>query len=122
MPCPTSRSSNGAARRSPYLFRIAANLIADRWKQVSREHLDSVDPASDDLDRPQWPDIERRVILFRLVDDLPADRRSVIIKRFVEGKSIREFALEFGKSEGAIKQLQYRALETLRDQAGGRHE
>ncbi len=99
-----------------WLYRIAANAIADRWKQLSRE---SPNPVSDDLDQAAWPDIERRATLFQLVDSLPVDQRSVIIKRFVEQRSIRDIALEFGRSEGAIKQLQYRALESLRARAGG---
>jgi RNA polymerase sigma-70 factor (ECF subfamily) len=99
-----------------WLYRIAANAIADRWKQLSRE---SPNPVSDDLDQADWPDIERRATLFQLVDSLPVDQRSVIIKRFVEQRSIRDIALEFGRSEGAIKQLQYRALESLRARAGG---
>ena len=102
-----------------WLFRIAANTIADRWRKRSRETVDS---GSDDLDQSSWPDVERRVILIKLVDDLPADQRSVVLKRFVEEKSIREIAQEFGRSEGAIKQLQYRALETLRARAGASHE
>lgn len=102
-----------------WLFRIASNAIADRWRRQSRE---PVDPASDDLDQPHWPDIERRVGLFRLVDTLPPDQRSVILKRFVEEKSIRDIAEELGRSEGAVKQLQFRALESLRARAGGGHE
>src|SRR5262249_9727836 len=77
---------------------------------------------SDDLDQSHWPDIERRVILFRLVDDLPGDQRSVILKRFVEEKSIREIAEELRRSEGAVKQLQFRALENLRVRAGTTHD
>ena len=99
-----------------WLFRIAANAIADRWQRISKERSD---PVSDDLDRASWQEIERRAMLFQLVDDLPADQRSVIIKRFVEQKSIREIAEEFGRSEGAIKQLQFRALENLRERVGG---
>ena len=102
-----------------WLFRIAANAIADRWQRISKERSD---PVSDDLDRASWQEIERRAMLFQLVDDLPADQRSVIIKRFVEQKSIREIAEEFGRSEGAIKQLQFRALENLRARVGGSHE
>ena len=34
--------------------------------------------------------------------------------RFAEEKSIREIADELGRSEGAVKQLQFRALENLR--------
>ena len=76
----------------------------------------------DDLNPSDWPDIERRAALFQLVDTLPEDQRSVIIQRFVEGRSIREIAQEFGRSEGAIKQLQFRALENLRARTGGIHE
>jgi RNA polymerase sigma-70 factor, ECF subfamily len=103
-----------------WLFRIAANAMADVRRKERLRVL--IDPASDDLDQSHWPDIERRVVLSGLVDNLPADQRSVIIKRFVEEKSIRDIAEEFGRTEGAIKQLQFRALETLRARAGGRHE
>jgi RNA polymerase sigma-70 factor, ECF subfamily len=102
-----------------WLFRIAANAIADRWRTLARE---AVQPPADDLDHSHWPDIERRVTLFKLVDGLPRDQRSVILKRFVEEKTIREIAAELGKSEGAVKQLQFRALETLRARVGASHE
>ena len=102
-----------------WLLRIAANAIADRWKKLSKQNAA---PISDDLDQSHWPDIERRAALFQLVDRLPDDQRAVVIKRFVEEKIIREIAKEFERSEGAIKQLQYRALETLRALAGGSYE
>jgi len=41
--------------------------------------------------------------------------------RFVEQKSIREIAQALGRSEGAVKQLQLRAIETLRTQMEGAH-
>jgi RNA polymerase sigma-70 factor (ECF subfamily) len=59
-------------------------------------------------------DVERRARLFRAVDKLPDDQRRVIVLRFAEEKSIREIADELGRSEGAIKQLQFRGLENLR--------
>jgi RNA polymerase sigma-70 factor (ECF subfamily) len=58
--------------------------------------------------------VEERATLFRFVNELPADQHRVIILRFVEQKSIREIAGELRRSEGAIKQLQFRALENLR--------
>jgi len=103
-----------------WLFRIAANTMADRWKKTAKHNTGPI--SDDDLDQSSWPDIERRTMLFQLVDNLPADQRSVVLKRFVEEKSIREIAQEFGRSEGAIKQLQFRALESLRGRVGGRHE
>lgn len=50
-------------------------------------------------------------MLFRSVERLPADQRRVIVMRFAEEKSIREIAEELGRSEGAIKQLQFRTHE-----------
>jgi RNA polymerase sigma-70 factor (ECF subfamily) len=52
--------------------------------------------------------------LFRLVDTLPAEQRRVVVLRFVEEKSIKEVAQEIRKTEGAVKQLQFRALTSLR--------
>ena len=105
---------------SVWLFRIASNAIADRWRQSSRQRPEPV--SDDDLDTSSWHVIERRAALFQLVDSLPEDQRSVVVKRFVEQKSIRDIAEEMGRSEGAIKQLQFRALESLRARAGGGHE
>ena len=56
----------------------------------------------------------RRLGLFQLVDRLPDAQRQVIHMRFVEERSIREVAAVLERSEGAIKQLQLRAIETLR--------
>ena len=50
---------------------------------------------------------------------LPGDQQRVVLERFVEDKSIREIAHELGRTEGAVKQLQFRALETLRARMKG---
>jgi RNA polymerase sigma-70 factor (ECF subfamily) len=100
-----------------WLFRIAANAIADRWKRVAREGGDRV---TDDLEETnaiinnQSENTEQRAALSQLVESLPADQRRVVIMRFVEQKSIREIAQEIRKTEGAVKQLQFRALGKLR--------
>jgi RNA polymerase sigma-70 factor (ECF subfamily) len=49
---------------------------------------------------------------------LPAVQREVIELRFSEERSIREVAEAIGKTEGAVKQLQLRALRSLRDRMG----
>jgi len=59
--------------------------------------------------------------LFRMVEKLPAEQRRVVYGRFVEQRSIREIAQQLGKSEGAVKLLQFRALEKLRSQMEGAH-
>jgi len=62
----------------------------------------------------------RHVHFFRLVEQLPEIQRRVVCERFVEERSIREIARRLRKTEGAIKQLQFRALQTLRAQIGDR--
>jgi RNA polymerase sigma-70 factor (ECF subfamily) len=100
-----------------WLFRIASNAIADRWRQDGRESRELPAEVPDTRELEQ---IERRVLLFQVVDRLPDVQRQVIQMRFVEEKSIREIAAALGRSEGAVKQLQLRALENLRKGMGGR--
>ena len=97
-----------------WLIRIAANALHDRARRPGDEPLvgevGGSEPAiDDDLD-----EIERLAAVFRFVDQLPADQRAVIVERYVEERSIREVAAHLKKTEGAVKQLQLRALQTLR--------
>ncbi len=101
-----------------WLFRIAANVVADRWKQASREVLEDPPEASVEVDLAE---VEHRARLFRMVDELPADQCRVLKMRFAEGKSIREIAQDIGRTEGAVKQLQFRGLESLRKRVEGAH-
>lgn len=94
-----------------WLIRIAAHRIIDRWRRSSH---DAGVPITEDPKDPHMDDIEQRTALFQLVKRLPEDQRRVVMMRFVEEKSIREIAQELGRSEGAVKQLQFRALEKLR--------
>jgi RNA polymerase sigma-70 factor, ECF subfamily len=102
-----------------WLFRIAANLISDRWQRSGREVDDSESIDSAQASTPEIEDVERRATIFRLVDTLPAEQRRVVVLRFVEEKSIKEVAQEIRKTEGAVKQLQFRALTSLRARMEG---
>ena len=99
-----------------WLFRIAANSIADRAQRLVREsagdssHL----PERYTTSEPDLEQIERIARVYQLVDKLPWDQRYVIRLRFAEEKTIREIAQQLSRSEGAIKQLQFRALQNLR--------
>jgi RNA polymerase sigma-70 factor (ECF subfamily) len=99
-----------------WLYRIAANAIADQARHKSRESGNPSDEAIDSAIVADLEEVERRAHIFRAVDSLPPDQRRVIVMRFAEEKSIREIAGELGRSEGAVKQLQFRGLEHLRNQ------
>jgi RNA polymerase sigma-70 factor (ECF subfamily) len=100
-----------------WLFKIASNAIIDRAGKLAKERQAStVEPPTDSSHEEIDQGIEQRARLFYLVNRLPADQQRVVSMRFAEEKSIREIANELGRSEGAVKQLQFRALQTLRAQ------
>ena len=100
-----------------WLFRIAANSIADRAQRLLRETGRELSPQTTDAGVSPEPNLEQVEVIarvYKLVDQLPWDQRCVVRLRFAEEKSIREIARQLSRSEGAIKQLQFRALQTLR--------
>lgn len=96
-----------------WLYGIAANVLAAHWQKLGKvkyeEELDFSDAGAE---------IERSMMLGQAVQALLPDQKHVIVRRFIDQKSIREIAAEMGRSEGAIKQLQLRALENLREKLG----
>jgi RNA polymerase sigma-70 factor, ECF subfamily len=108
-----------------WLFRIAANAIADKWKHAAKESgspaPEEIDAGTLDLETAGYR-IETRAQLFQAVRKLNAEQRRVIQLRFAEEKSIRDIAQEMRKTEGAVKLLQFRAIQNLRDRMSGAHE
>jgi RNA polymerase sigma-70 factor (ECF subfamily) len=103
-----------------WLLRIAANMIVDRSKRGTKEiGQDELLDLPDLGAKPKLEESDECARLFRLVDQLPADQRRVIGMRFAEEKSIREIAQALGRTEGAVKQLQFRALQNLRSRMEG---
>lgn len=108
-----------------WLLGIASHIVADRWRRTTNQPTvvaEDLDSAENGRDVGQHdPGTEEYASLYELVDRLPDVQRLVIVRRFVEQKSMREIAAELGRSEGAVKQLQFRALQTLRTRIGSRH-
>jgi RNA polymerase sigma-70 factor, ECF subfamily len=96
-----------------WLFTIARNAIIDHQQRAARERS-IADPAGDPPEQRSLEDAEHRARLFRMVEKLPEDQCRVIVMRFAEQRSIREIAQTMRRSEGAIKQLQFRGLQNLR--------
>jgi len=103
---------------SAWLIRIAANAVIDRSKRAAREVVDT-DRLPEGIAEPDDGLVDRWALVFSLIEELPADQRTVIVERYVEERSIREVAERLQKSEGAVKQLQFRALQTLRTRMEG---
>ena len=100
---------------SAWLFRIAEHAIAQRGRSMAKEAGVPLEfePVAD-------ADAERRAVLFQLVGTLPDDQRRVIELRYASEKSVREIAEELKRSEAAVKQLHYRAIQNLRKHMEGR--
>jgi RNA polymerase sigma-70 factor (ECF subfamily) len=103
---------------SGWLYRIAHNLVIDHYRRRGRAtfvDIDEVDAASPHSE-PQLSveatlDSEQlRQALLKVTDE----QAQVISLRFLEDLSIAETAEIMGKTEGAIKALQYRAVSALR--------
>jgi RNA polymerase sigma-70 factor (ECF subfamily) len=107
------RFQSGGAPFAAWLLRIAANALVDRSRRLRRE-ASVADDAPELQVEPDADASDRHSDLFRFVNELPAEQRRVIVERFVEQRSIRDIAGRLNRSEGAVKQLQLRALQGLR--------
>ena len=104
---------------SAWLLRIAANAVVDRARRAGRRAPSAFDLAlAREPSEPECVDADTRARLFRCVAELPREQRRVIELRFAEERSMREIATALGKTEGAVKQLQLRALAALRKKIG----
>jgi RNA polymerase sigma-70 factor (ECF subfamily) len=98
-----------------WLYRIASNAIADQARRKLREAGNPTEASSETTVSNDLEIVERRARVFREVERLPKDQRRVIVLRFADEMSIREIAAMLGRTEGAVKQLQFRGLENLRN-------
>jgi RNA polymerase sigma-70 factor (ECF subfamily) len=101
-----------------WLYTIARHLIVDHQRQRGRVTLlpSSEEQLVTDLGDPVRT-MERGLTHRRLVaalTHLTDAQRQVITLKFVEGLSNAEVARRLGKTVGAIKSLQHRALAALR--------
>ncbi len=100
---------------SPWLYRIAHNQLVDEIRKRQRRpslELDNVETISDSENSVEGYSEQQE--LLKLIDRLPPNQRQVIILKFIEGMDNREIAKIMGKSEGALRVMQMRALAALR--------
>lgn len=105
------------AQVSPWLYRTAQNLLIDHYrKQNHRNHLPLNEEVAEKSMLP--PEIVDQKIsetyIRKALKTLTPEQRTVIVLKYLEGKSNQEVAEIMHKSVGAIKSLQNRALNALR--------
>jgi RNA polymerase sigma-70 factor (ECF subfamily) len=105
-----------AAATSAWLYRIAANLVADTYRmrqQLPQAEIDADWPAADPDPAQAVQQDETNRELAQALERLSEDQRLVLVGKFAEDMSNAEIATWLGKSEGAVKSLQHRALQSL---------
>lgn len=104
-----------------WLLAIARNLVADYYRTKKKTVSLEVESPSDLADSAAGPEalVEaslNRNLVRSAVARLKGDRQRVILMRFIDGFSYEEIARALGKSAGAVRVIQYRALQELRHQ------
>jgi RNA polymerase sigma-70 factor (ECF subfamily) len=105
---------------SAWLFRIAHNLAMDHFRAARRtQPEDEVPepPGSEEVSAEEQAmhSIGRQSML-ELIEKLSAEQQQVLTLKFVFNFPNAEVATVLGKTEGAIKSLQHRALVSLQKQ------
>lgn len=102
---------------SAWLYRIAGNLVIDHYRrqpaQPEMAWEDTRPLIADDSPGDRLEQKFDHQELRRAVQGLTSDQQQVIILKFVDGLSNSEVAQILGKTEGAVKSLQHRALASL---------
>jgi RNA polymerase sigma-70 factor (ECF subfamily) len=109
------RSGTTPDNLTAFLYRIAHNLVVDYLRR--NPNLLSLDDATvaDRADPSDFAELEmEKAALRRAITRLTPEQQQVVVLKFIEGLSNDEIALVLGKSAGAVKAMQHRALETLR--------
>lgn len=104
-----------------WLYTIARNTVIDHWKKKKEAHIESNEEYFYELrDHVATPHEasetrERDAALRGMMDSLSPDQQEIITLKFINDLSNKEIAEITGKTEDAIRQLQFRALKILRE-------
>jgi RNA polymerase sigma-70 factor, ECF subfamily len=105
---------------SAWLFRIAHNLSMDHFRAGRRWQPEEEPPEPRDSEERSAEDAAFQSIgrksMLAMIDGLSAEQQQVLTLKFVFNFSNGEAATILGKSEGAVKSLQHRALVSLQKQ------
>ena len=109
-----------AAPFSAWLFRIAHNLAMDHFRANRRWQPEEDVPEAPGSEEPSAEFAAMQSIgrqsMFELIDQLSSEQQQVLTLKFVFNFANAEVATILGKTEGAIKSLQHRALASLQKQ------
>ncbi len=102
-----------------WLMTIARNLTTDHFKagrtrlEMTTEDMSTHDEAHDEGPEDAVIASLTNEVLMEALTQLPGEQQECLVLRFLQGFSIAETAKSLGRSDGAIKQLQLRAVRNL---------
>jgi RNA polymerase sigma-70 factor, ECF subfamily len=99
-----------------YLQTAALNVIRDGWRRAQTRSRAEVllDPNVSAPDAAE--SVVDRELITAALERLSRDYRQVLMLRIMQGLSTAETAERMGRTEAAIRTLQYRALQALKEE------
>ena len=111
----------GSNQFSAWVFRIAHNLVCDYYRK-NEETVEIHDNIPDDKTafhpKEQISVKLTKVQLRNLIKKLPMNYQEVIVLKYINDFDNPAIAKMIGKTEGAVRTLQFRALQQLRSFIG----
>ena len=108
-----------------WLYRLAHNLVVDHYRAqrqlVPLDDVRETEESSEDIEASVEAQLDAEELRLAL-RCLSPEHQQLITLRFVEGLSHAEVAQIVGKSEGATRVVQYRALQALARALNGKRE
>ncbi len=101
-----------------WFITIARNLVTDHFKssrfrlEVSTADMLDADRADEGIEQEVLDNLDNQALL-AAVRQLKPEQQECVVLRFLQGLSVAETAAVMGRSDGAIKQLQLRAVRAL---------
>ncbi len=96
-----------------WLFAVAANRVADHFRQRPTVELDEALPAPSVTAAEAEANLQQASVRAAL-HNLTHEQQNVLALRFADGFSVEETAQALNKTVNAVKALQFRALEALK--------
>jgi len=104
-----------------WIYKIATNAVIDFYRRCSHSNV-SLSERTYEIPDKSTNFVERVLTqdsLSKALSNLTEKQSQVVILKFIEGYRNEEIAKIIGKSIGAVKLLQFRALKSLREYFSG---
>lgn len=96
-----------------WLFGVAAHLVVDFYNRKKYSELDETQPANSSTHVDAETNLRRAEVQIA-IETLTSEQQEVLALRFTSGFSIEETAVHMHRSVTAVKAVQFRAIDALR--------